>query len=64
MYEFCIGLFLGYMGSLIVRDRSVRSVGVQVSEVWTPPTIPIQIKRKFVPGQLKNFWGKDSPDLS
>jgi hypothetical protein len=65
MYEFCIGIFIGYMGGLVLRERRVRSVGTQASEAWAQPAAsqPISIqnlKRKFVPGELKNFWGKDS----
>lgn len=65
MYEFFVGVFIGYVGGLALGDRRTRTVGVQTSASGTPPLAsrPILIgnlKKKFVPGELENFWGKDS----
>jgi hypothetical protein len=67
MYEFFLGVFIGYVGGLVLTSRETRAVGVQATEVGAPlsvaPSRPILIgnlKKKFVPGELRNFWGKDS----
>jgi hypothetical protein len=61
MYEFVFGLFAGVMGSKVAQMRQSREVGVQADELVMQPSVPIPIRRKpFVPGQLSNFWGKDS----
>jgi hypothetical protein len=61
MYEFVFGLFAGAIGSKIAQMRQSREVGVQADELVMKPSAPINIGRKpFVPGQLTNFWGKDS----
>ena len=64
MYEFAIGILTGYLGSLIFKRRGEkRDVNVQVDEVWTQrvSSDPIFVpkKRKFVPGELSNFWEDD-----
>jgi len=62
MIGFVVGVFIGYFGSLMVRSRQVREVGVQASEMIVPKTPPILIQnstKRFVP-ELKNFWGPDS----
>jgi hypothetical protein len=40
-------------------------MGTQVDDVWggrpASPPVTVPVKRKaFVPGELVNFWGKDS----
>jgi hypothetical protein len=61
MYEFAIGILTGYLGSLFFKKRRERrDVNIQVDEVWTQrvSSDPIFVpkKRKFVPGELSNFW--------
>jgi len=54
---FMFGIVTGW---LIFRPRQkTRTVGVQVGEVRVKSQ-PIAIRNSFVPGSLKNFWGKDS----
>jgi hypothetical protein len=65
MYEFLIGVGFGVFGSVVARSRASREVGTQVDDVWggrpTAPPVMVPVKRKaFVPGELVNFWGKDS----
>lgn len=65
MYEFIIGLGIGIFGSMVARSRGVREMGTQVDDVWgsrpSSPPVNVPVKRKsFVPGELVNFWGKDS----
>ena len=65
MYEFLIGVGLGALGSMVARARKSREVGTQVDDVWggrpSSPPVTVPVKRKaFVPGELVNFWGKDS----
>lgn len=64
MYEFFIGMCIGVFGSMVARARG-RDVGTQVDDVWgsrpASPPVTVPVKRKaFVPGELVNFWGKDS----
>jgi len=62
MYEFFIGVGLGALGSMMARARARgREVGTQVESWPTSPPVTVPVKRKaFVPGELVNFWGKDS----
>ena len=65
MYEFFIGVGLGVFGSMVARTRASREMGTQVDDVWggrpASPPVTVPVKRKaFVPGELVNFWGKDS----
>jgi hypothetical protein len=60
IYVLCIGVFIGYAGGLICRGKKIRSVGTQASEIWAQPISIQNLKRKFVPGELTNFWGNDS----
>jgi len=66
MYEFFIGMCIGVFGSMVARARARgREVGTQVDDVWgsrpASPPVTVPVKRKaFVPGELVNFWGKDS----
>ena len=60
MYEFFIGMCIGVFGSMVARARG-RDVGTQVESWPASPPVTVPVKRKaFVPGQLANFWGKDS----
>jgi hypothetical protein len=61
MYEFIFGIGLGILGAKLWKSPApvTKEAVVQVDDVLlTPPTPPISIP--FVPGQLRNFWGKDS----
>ena len=61
MLGFVVGVFIGYFGSLVVKSRTVREIGIQVSEVKVPKSHPISIQsspKRFIP-ELKNFWGSD-----
>lgn len=63
MYEFLIGVVVGAIGTYVAGQRQVGDAAVQVdmSSPLATATVPIPVKRKvFVPGELKNFWGKDS----
>jgi hypothetical protein len=64
MYEFIFGFGLGILGAKLWKSPApvTREAIVQVDEVFLPATIPIPIRnsKPFVPGQLQNFWGKDS----
>lgn len=61
MYEFFIGVGIGVFGSMVARARASREVGTQVDSWPSSPPVPVPVKRKaFVPGELVNFWGKDS----
>jgi hypothetical protein len=62
MYEFFIGVGLGALGSMMTRARARgREVGTQVDSWPASPPVMVPVKRKaFVPGELVNFWGKDS----
>lgn len=60
MYEFLFGLFCGAVVSGLAQLKEYREVACQ-TEAGRPPTVPVPIRRRpFVPGELKNFWGKDS----
>ena len=63
MYEFLIGVVVGALGAHVAARRQARDAATQadlISPLVTMST-PIPMKRKmFVPGELKNFWGKDS----
>lgn len=60
MYEFIFGIGLGILGTKLCKspDPVTKEAIVQVDDVFLPVTSPIPIP--FVPGQLRNFWGKDS----
>ena len=64
MYEFLFGLFCGAVGSRLVKWREGRDAVCQTETIQAlavMPAAPIPVSRKvFVPGELKNFWGKDS----
>jgi len=49
MYEFFIGVFIGYISGLVIRERQTRSVGIQVDEVWSRPVSsqPIFIRNLY-----------------
>lgn len=57
--EFLIGFFLGIM---LKPRKKAHEIGVQVCDtplISQPILIP-NSKIKFIPGNLKNFWGSDS----
>jgi len=61
MFEFMFGILMGFLGSVMIRDRpKSRSIGTQVDElVVTQPILIQNSKNIFVP-KLHNFWGPDS----
>jgi hypothetical protein len=61
MFEFMFGILMGFLGSVMIRDRpKFRSIGTQVDElVVTRPILIQNSKNIFVP-KLHNFWGPDS----
>lgn len=64
MYEFFLGFVAGAISSkLISLKNSNKDVMVQVDDVVIKTSEPILIpnkRRAFVPGELQNFWGRDS----
>jgi hypothetical protein len=64
MYEFFIGFVVGAISSrLISLKNSNKDAMVQVDDVVIKTSEPILIpnkRRGFVPGELYNFWGRDS----
>jgi hypothetical protein len=61
MYDFFVGVVFGVIGARVFSRKKVQSVSVQVDEVPIAFTAPIPVsRRRFVPGVLTNFWGKDS----
>jgi len=61
MFEFMFGIIVGFLGSVVVRERpKSRSIGTQVDElVMSKPILIQNSKNKFIP-KLTNFWGPDS----
>lgn len=65
MYEFCMGVILGYMGVMILRGTKKKtSVATQADELvialqTSEPILIQNSKSKFSP-KLTNFWGPDS----
>ena len=64
MYEFFIGFVVGAISSkLISLGKLKKDAMVQVDDVVIKTSEPILIpttRRGFVPGELYNFWGRDS----
>jgi len=65
MYEFIFGFIMGAFTSKFISNKNSkrRDAMVQADELVIKTTEPILIpkkKRVFVPGELKNFWGRDS----
>jgi hypothetical protein len=64
MYEFFIGFVVGAISSKLISLRKLKKDAmVQVDDVVIKTSEPILIpnkRRGFVPGELYNFWGRDS----
>jgi hypothetical protein len=64
MYEFFLGFIAGAISSKFISLRKLnKDVMVQVDDVVIKTSEPISIpnkRRGFVPGELHNFWGRDS----
>jgi hypothetical protein len=58
MYEFAVGFAIGIVVGKI-RHRKTYDVAVQATPapLFEEPTHPIWVPRRFVRGQLNNFWG-------
>jgi hypothetical protein len=63
IFDFLIGLTVGVLVMAGVPRAKLKDAGTQVESLERPssPPVTVPVKRKpFVPGQLSNFWGKDS----
>jgi hypothetical protein len=64
MYEFFLGFVAGAISSkLILLKNSNKDAMVQVDDVVIKTSEPISIPNRrggFAPGELHNFWGRDS----
>lgn len=59
MYEFIIGIIVGFVSTRIISRKSIKHAEAQAGEQspWPISTHPIKIPNKFTSGELKNFWG-------
>jgi hypothetical protein len=63
MYEFLIGIGFGVAGTMSIPRPKNKDAGVQCENPENTPTPPMAMparRKSFVPGELVNFWGKDS----
>jgi hypothetical protein len=65
MYDFIVGLAFGTLLTRLFTKKHKKDESTQVEfvsgPVFPPTVAPVQIPKKtFVPGELANFWGKDS----
>jgi hypothetical protein len=63
MYEFLIGIGIGVAGTMSIPKPKHKDACVQCETPETAPTSPVSVpvrRKAFIPGELCNFWGKDS----
>jgi hypothetical protein len=64
MYEFFVGFAMGAISSRLISLKNLKKDAmVQADDVVIQTSEPILIpnrNRGFVPGDLHNFWGRDS----
>jgi len=61
IFDFLIGVIFGIVGTLGAVPRpKFKDAETQVVERATSPPVAVPSRRPFVPGELVNFWGKDS----